>query len=201
MRTGVIRLGHGVYGSKEVHIVGRMIALGRVPTWVAPWVQNWANAGNVANVHLQYEDALLGPHRDGVAGRPFLVTDNGPPLRFKDLYLVASTLSATRFIVDYPSPLFLLLVAYSIEAYDLLLVRFPLLQNWLPELRYPINLLQPGTLVSAVSSIVDDSAARKLPVEGGIGCGGLCTSLEGLCSQVAAWNEWVEQRSMVKKQK
>ncbi|KAF7549253.1 hypothetical protein G7046_g8410 [Stylonectria norvegica] len=132
---------------------------------------------------------MLGAHGDSVAGRPYLVTDEGPPLRFQDLYTLLGTASATGFSVSYPSPLLLLLVAYGIEAWCLLLARFPLLQQWLAEPADPVNLLQPGTFGCSVSCIVDDSAARRAPGEGGFGYQGACTSVEGMCAQVVAWND------------
>ena len=191
MRTGAIRPGNAVYGSQGDYALSILLQKGNVPTFVAPNVQNWVHAGNVALAHLDFEATLLGPYADRSAGRPFSVTDNGPPVRFKDLYLIFMTSRTSGFIVTYPSPLLLLLFAHVIEAWSIVVNRFPFIQRFLPEPTGDISLLQPSTFVSASNCIVDDSSARKSPEEGGIGYRAVCTSLEGVCSQVVAWNDLV----------
>lgn len=199
MRTGAIRPGNAVYGSQGDPAIGRLLKNGRVPSFIAPWVQNWAHSGNVALAHLQYEDALLGPNKDQLSGRPFVVTDDGPPLRFKDLYHILSHIRIGGFIVQYPPPLLLLLLAYALEAYTILIARVTVLQRWFAEPTGDIRLLQPGTFVSAVNCIIDDSLARKSPEEGGFGYRSACTSVEGMCAQVMAWNELVDKTRLDKK--
>src|SRR3546814_20088234 len=66
-----------------------------------PGVHNWVNGRNVTQAHRLLEDARLGPHADRVAGRPFMVSDAGPPLRFQDVYDVLATTSATGMRVDH----------------------------------------------------------------------------------------------------
>lgn len=202
MRTGAIRPGNAVYGSQGDYALGVLLEKGEVPTFVAPNVQNWVHAGSVALAQIKYEDVCLGPYADRSAGRPFSVTDNGPPLRFKDLYLIFMTIRTAGFIVTYPPPLLLLIIAYCIETWSVVVNRFPILQRFLAEPKGDISLLQPGTFVSASNSIVDDSAARKSPEEGGIGYRAACTTLEGVCLQVVGWNDLVAktERDGVKKQ-
>ncbi|UNI14692.1 hypothetical protein JDV02_001294 [Purpureocillium takamizusanense] len=200
MRTAAIRPGNGVYGHKDDVILGRLIRLRRVPTYSAPWVHNWVNVHNVTQAHLRLEDALLGEHASKVAGRPFMVSDEGPGLRFQDVYDILSTTCSTGMRVDYPPPVLLLLLAYAIEAYCLLLARAPpLLRKLLllltaGEPREPVLLLQPALFSSSVTSIIDDSAARRTPAQGGLGYAPACTTLEGMCLQVVHWNEWVEEK-------
>ncbi|RDA85623.1 hypothetical protein CP532_3549 [Ophiocordyceps camponoti-leonardi (nom. inval.)] len=191
MRTGAIRPGNGVYGDVKDHIISPMLVWRQVLTCAAPWVQNWANVRNVAQAHLLLEAALLGGQADQVAGRPFMITDGGPPLRFQDLYTLLSATSSTGFRVWQPTPVLMLLVAYGIEAYCRLLARAGPLRRLMGEPKGLVRYLQPGTMSSSVTSIIDDSLARKRVEEGGLGYRPACTSLEGLCAQVHDWNERV----------
>ncbi|KAJ6446128.1 actin-like ATPase domain-containing protein [Purpureocillium lavendulum] len=194
MRTAAIRPGNGVYGHKDDTIVGRIMNLGRVPTYSAPWVHNWVNVRNVTQGHLRLEDAMLGEHADKVAGRPFMVSDEGPGLQFQDVYDILSTTSSTGMRIDHPPPILLLLVAYGIEAYCLLLEKLPLLKRVLREAQEPLVLFQPALFSSSVTAIIDDSAARRVPAEGGLGYAPSCTTLEGMCLQVVHWNQWIEEQ-------
>lgn len=126
----------------------------------------------------------------GCAGRPFVVTDPGPPLAFRDMYSLATELSVTRVTVTPVPPVALLILAHVIESYVSIVTRFPILTAWfgLREPRFPINYLQPSTLRGSMHILVDDSAAKKSIEEGGLGYRGVCTSLEGMCEELAAWN-------------
>ncbi|PHH88195.1 hypothetical protein CDD83_7854 [Cordyceps sp. RAO-2017] len=193
MRTAAIRPGNGVYGHRDDHIIAQMLGRPRMPTFAAPWAQSWAHVGNVALAHLLLEAALLGPKADKVAGRPFMISDGGAPLRFRDVYTVLGATASTGFSVSHPPPVAMLLLAYGVEAYCRLLARLPArLQGLVPEPGEPLCMLQPGTIASSVTSITDTSTARRRPDEGGLGYRPLCTTLEGLCAQVRDWNEWVE---------
>lgn len=189
MRTAAIRPGNGVYGNRHDHIVSYMLALRVVPTFAAPWVQNWANVRNVAQAHLLLEEALLGEHADRVAGRPFMISDDGPPLRFQDVYTMLETTSSTDFRVQYPPPVLMLTAAYGIEAYCRLLARAGPLRRLLREPGDLMQMLQPGTISTTVTSLTDTSAARRRPDEGGLGYRPACTTLEGLSAQLLEWNE------------
>ncbi|RDA94157.1 hypothetical protein CP533_6581 [Ophiocordyceps camponoti-saundersi (nom. inval.)] len=189
MRTGAIRPGNGVYGDSKDHIISPMLVWREVPTFAAPWVQNWANVRNVAQAHLLLEAALLGEQADRVAGRPFMITDGGPALRFSDMYALLSATSSTGFRIWQPAPVLMLLAAYGIETYCRLLARAGPMRRLLGEPSGLLQFMQPGTISSSVTTIIDDSAARKRPEEGGLGYRPACTSLEGLCAQVLDWNE------------
>ncbi|ROT41579.1 NAD(P)-binding protein [Sodiomyces alkalinus F11] len=189
LRTGVIRPGNGIYGASPDVIVTPVLTMDAFPTFSAPWVQNWVHGGNVALAHLDLEAALLGPHADAVAGRPFLVTDEGPPPRFADFYTALRTVCDPSPAVHYPPPVLLLALATVIEGWCLLLWHVPVLTRLgLREPPMPLYLLQRPCLNGAINCIIDDRAARRPVHEGGIGYHGVCTTMEGLCMQLADWN-------------
>ena len=172
-----------------------MLRMGDNVTWIPHVVQNFVNSRNVALAHLQFEAALaLAPGNDQpmprCAGRTFNVTDAGPPIAFADIYEAGEHLSATRVRTKRQSPLALLLVAYAIEAWCLLLARLPFLTTvfGLREPSGPIHMLQPAVFGVSIHTIVDDTAAKKSIAEGGIGYEAGCTTLEGVCEQILNWN-------------
>jgi nucleoside-diphosphate-sugar epimerase len=184
-RAGTIRPGNGVYGSPDDLLLGSTLRLGTIPTFTAPWVQNWVHGANVALAELQLEAALLGPHADaGMAGRPFLVTDPGPPPRFRDSYAALELLAKSPVKILYPPPVLMLLMAAAIETWCTVVRRLGL--KWEPE--PPLYFLQPACFDAAICSIIDDADARKRPAEGGIGYRGAFTTMEGVCQQIADWN-------------
>lgn len=196
MRTGAIRPGNTVYGHKDDLVIGQMLALNWVPSFNAAWVQNWVHSGNIALAHLGLEGALLGDHADKVAGRPFLVTDEGPAVEFNDTYKVMSATCVRGFTAVRPPPLLLLANFYVIEAWAVLGARFPALRRVIGEPKPPIDILQPGTAMSGVTSIVDDSDAKRAPKDGGFGYRPVCTTVEGLCELVGTWNERAVREEM-----
>jgi len=103
---------------------------------------------------------------------------------------LATELSVTRVAVTSVPPVALLIFAHVIESYVSIVTRFPFLTTWfgLREPRFPINYLQPSTLRGSMHILVDDSAAKKSIEEGGLGYDGVCTSLEGMCEELVAWN-------------
>ncbi|OAA42636.1 NAD(P)-binding domain protein [Metarhizium rileyi] len=196
-RTGCVRPGNGVYGHRDDNIIGRMLRRGRVPTFSAPWVQSWVSVRNVSLAHLLLEAALLA---GGASGRPFTVTDEGAPLRFEDLYLLLDELSVTGVRVDYPPPAALLLAAFAVERYCVLLERVPWLRGLgLREPSDPVCLFQPGIVDSAVTQIADDGDARRAVGEGGLGYRGVCETVEGICVMVGEWNAFVESSTHLTK--
>ncbi len=124
------------------------------------------------------------------AGRPFVVTDPGPPIMFGDMYNAVTELVTTPFKLTVTPPAMFLLITYVIEAYCLTLVRFPILTKvfGLKEPGHPINMLQPAILHATCNAIIDDRAIRKSVEDGGIGYHGACTTLEGMCQQILDWN-------------
>jgi nucleoside-diphosphate-sugar epimerase len=199
LRTGVIRPGNPVYGHRNDNVSGRMLGIGAFPSWVPANVQNWIYVKNASLAHLQYEDALLSEHGGKVAGRPFIVTDKGKPVRFQDIYTVLDSVSTNGIQVSYPPPLLMLALSYVVEWYALLINAVPLLGKYLSEPGEDIKWLQPGVHATSLHYLIDDSEARKKPAEGGIGYTPGCTTVEGLCSQILDWNKLVEDEEKIKK--
>ena len=186
MRTGIIRPGNAIYGHPDDKVLGRMLAMGSLPSFGANWAQSWIGVRNASLAHLQFEDALVGPHGGKLAGKAFLVTDNGPPLRLSDVHKILALASTNGLRVTYPPPLLMLLGAYIIEAWALAVTRIPFLVTVLGEPQDPVILFQPAVFSVAVSAAVDDSAARKPVSQGGIGYRPACTSLEGMTAQAVS---------------
>ncbi|KJZ73477.1 hypothetical protein HIM_07033 [Hirsutella minnesotensis 3608] len=195
MRTAAIRPGNGVYGHRNDRIIGHMLEVRKMPSFSEPWAQTWVNVRNVALGHLLLESALLGEHADKVAGRPFMVSDGGAPLRYRDLYKILSTASSTGFQIIVPPPILLFILAYCLEIYCLLLAKVPFLQRFLREPSESMGMLQPGTISSASSTFTDCTSAKRAPADGGIGYRPVCTTLEGLCAQLVDWNRAMETES------
>jgi hypothetical protein len=125
-----------------------------------------------------------------VGGKSFVITDPNAPVTFTDIYNLLELTSATGFSTTYIPPIFMLLVAYPVELYNLAKAFFPLLNRILPNLSPDINMLQPTLFsVSCCHVIANDSAAQKSIQEGGIGYRGVRTSLEGMCMVVKSWND------------
>ncbi|EGR50975.1 uncharacterized protein TRIREDRAFT_57647 [Trichoderma reesei QM6a] len=194
MRTGAIRPGNAVYGHVRDNVVGRMLGLKYCPTWVAGNVQSWCHVQNASLAHLLYEDALLGEHADKVAGRPYIVTDRGTPVRFDDVYRILDVASTTGLRVSYPPPVLMLLVCYVVEWYALVVNLVPALQRWVSEPGEPLRWVQPGVFATGLNCLVDDGEARRGVEEGGIGYRGGCLTVEGMCDEVRGWNELVGER-------
>ncbi|KAH6606425.1 hypothetical protein Trco_005578 [Trichoderma cornu-damae] len=201
LRTGAIRPGNAVYGHKDDNIAGRMLELKGFPSWVPANVQNWVHVQNVSLAHLLYEDALLGDHAGKVAGRPFMVTDRGKPLRFQDIYRVLGTTSTTGLRVSRPPPALMLILSYAVEWYAVLVNAVPLLGRFLSEPGEPVRWLQPGVHATSLHYFVDDSEAKKRPEDGGIGYTPCCTTVEGMCAQTLHWNAWVEREEEMERKK
>lgn len=196
LRTGAIRPGNAVYGHRNDNIVGKMLGIGNLPTWVAAVVQNWVHVKNASLAHLLYEDALLGDNVDKAAGRPFTVTDRGKPVRFDDIYFLLDTVSTTGLRMSYPPPVLMLVLSYLVEWYGLLVNAVPFLDRFLSEPGEPIRWVQPGVYATSLNYFVDDEEARRRPEDGGIGYMACCTTVEGMCAQVVDWNKWVEEMDM-----
>ncbi|CRK35347.1 hypothetical protein BN1708_006696 [Verticillium longisporum] len=197
LRTGAIRPGNSIYGGAGDFLVSATLNLPSLPTCTAPWVQNWAHASNVSLAHLLLEAALLGPHVDKarIAGRPFLVTDAGPPLRFDDFYTAMKAVAATFPTVRYPPPVLMMAIARVIELWCVTLWKSPFLARL--GMREPENflyLLQPACFTAAVNCHIDDSAAKRPVEEGGIGYQARCTTLEGICMQLLHLNRSVPNK-------
>ncbi|KAK4229078.1 hypothetical protein QBC38DRAFT_453703 [Podospora fimiseda] len=198
-RTGTIRPGNAIYGNKNDVCLGTVLRTLEHVSWVPDVIQNHVHSRNVAAAHLHFESALATPSPSdslpACAGRPFLVTDNGPPLRFHNVYIAPNEIAVKPIKLVSTPPVLMHILAFFLESWSLLLVRFPVLGEKLgwKEPSGPINQMQPAVLAVTIHSIVDDSKARKGVEEGGIGYKGACDSLEGFVTQIMEWNEEVER--------
>ncbi|KAI1339710.1 hypothetical protein F5Y15DRAFT_67342 [Xylariaceae sp. FL0016] len=192
MRTGCIRPANGVYGNPTDNTVGDPLSRAVLPTWVPHIVQSFVHGANVAIAHLHHEAALVArpssSGREGVAkvsGRPFVVTDPNPPIRYRDLYACIRSLSVHPFTTVRVPPALVLLLAHAAELYAELQHRAP---SWLPPLRGDIRHLKPG-IFSICTHLVGTNAEISRPVsEGGLGYEGALTTLQGMTLELLEWN-------------
>ncbi|KAK0618099.1 hypothetical protein B0T17DRAFT_509658 [Bombardia bombarda] len=194
-RTGTIRPGNGVYGQKNDVCVGQTIQEGSIVSWTPHIIQNFVNSRNVSLAHLLFEAALARKPMPSCAGRPFVVSDPGPPICFRDFYSLITQLPVTPVTEAYPPPIMLLLLSHAIETYSLALARLPFLKTvfGLKDLSGPLQNLQPAIFSVTAHTIADDSAVRRSVEEGGLGYSGVGTTVDGICEQIVSWNREQEQ--------
>lgn len=165
--------------------------------WATHIVQSFVHGINCALAHLQLEAVLADPSSASSpqAGRPFVVTDPGPPITYGDVYRVISALAATPFRLVSLPPAPMLLLSYAVEFYNLLPARLPRLAGWLP--RHPGSLvyLEPGLFSICTHLVGSMDDARRPVAEGGIGYRGVLTTLEGMCQEVLEWNSEQEEHA------
>ncbi|KAK0667176.1 hypothetical protein QBC41DRAFT_141160 [Cercophora samala] len=191
-RTGCLRPGNAIYGQKTDPLVGNILREGSYVAYVPQVIQSYVYSRNVSLAHLQFESALLpSATLPACAGRPFVITDAGPPITFRDMALACETLSEAKFSYSEASPLVIHTIAHMMEFWSLLLARFPFLTEWFGwrEAKGPIRMLQPAVLNVGIHSVVDDSKARKRVEEGGIGYTPVASTLEGIVTQIGEFNE------------
>lgn len=189
MRTGALRPGNAILGQRDV-IFANIMATGNTATFSRPWAQHYVYVGNVSLAHLQYEVAMLSSeHVDNVAARPWLITDKGKALYYKDCYRIFDLCLEKGLKVAVPPPGLLMAVAHMMEAYDVFRSYLPFFGQFLPFPGVPTCFLQPGTVDAAVNMVVDDSESRKTLEDGGIGYSPAYDSLQGICDMVTTFNE------------
>ncbi|KAI6084792.1 NAD(P)-binding protein [Hypoxylon rubiginosum] len=192
-RTGMIRPANGIYGSsKGDQVVGFCLRAGTVPSWMPNIVQNFASVGHVSLAHLLFEAALLrrteGDEMPRCAGRPFVVTDAGPPPMYEDFYsLLRATVETPRIRLVYLQPGLMLALAYVVEWIDLA-SRLPVLEWIVPRPRGDLAVLKPAVFSASMHYLASDAAARRSVDEGGIGFRHVHNTMEGICQQVLEWN-------------
>jgi len=130
----------------------------------------------------------------GCGGRTFAITDPGDVPSFGDTYTVMRVCCGVA-VTRLPSIL-MLVMAYAIEAYTLLLARFAALKAvGFAEPTGNIALLQPAVITSStVHQFAFDGPARKSVEEGGLGYEGVGTSLEGMVNQLVQYNQEVGRK-------
>ncbi|OTB08881.1 hypothetical protein M426DRAFT_316907 [Hypoxylon sp. CI-4A] len=194
-RTGMVRPANGVYGCSDGdQVVGWSLRAGTVPTWMRNVVQNFVSVGHVSLAHLLFEAALLEDESVSsgttpkCAGRPFTVTDAGPPPMYDDVYNLLKATAETRPIVPvYLQPGIMLAVSYVVEWIDLV-SRMPVLRWIVPRPTGDLAMLQPAVFTAGTHYLASDAAARRSIDNGGIGYKPIHNSLEGMCQQVLEFN-------------
>ena len=198
LRTGVIRPSNGVYGVGGDQLVEMYL---RDPnthvTWVSNNIQPFISVENCSLAHLCYEQRLVelghGGRNPDIGGRPFVVTDAGPPISYSDCYRTVEVLVDGNVKFHILSPSWMLLLAHVIQAYYLathFLSQSPnaLLRAagaFLPKLSSLMANLQPSLWnITSVHLVADSSNARARPEAGGLGYEPLWTSLEGMCQLI-----------------
>jgi hypothetical protein len=158
--------------------------------WTSHIVQSFAHGINVAVAHLDFEAVLACPDSatTSQAGRPFVITDPNPPIRYRDLYFLVQTLAATPFRTLSLPPIVMVLLSYPIEWYCLARARHAFLRRHLPELTGEAKHLKPA-IFSICTHLVASNAVASQPVSsGGLGYTGVLTTLEGMTQEVVEWN-------------
>lgn len=187
-RTGAIRPANGIYGhgvNNSSSLTWNYIRRGGSPTWIANVVAHFVNAQNVSIGHLAYENALISGKSRG--GKGYCVTDPNPPIIYGDLYFALTTLAHPTTPVKFPRVphLLMLILAYILEAYDLIRARY---LSFLPEMRGDLAMLRPSVFnVSAFAAIFTDDAAKSE-----IGYNPPINTLDGTLLALIDWNAKVE---------
>ncbi|KAI0469804.1 hypothetical protein GGR56DRAFT_244283 [Xylariaceae sp. FL0804] len=196
-RTGSIRPANAIYGSsKGDQAVGLCLRSGTFPSWMPAIVQNFVHAGHVSLAHLHFEAALLRSDKmPKCAGRPFVVTDAGPPPTFGDMYhLLELTAEKPPIKVIILQPGLMLVLAHVVELFSIGSL-MPVLKWIVPRPRGDLALLQPAVFTAGTHYLATDSLARRSVEDGGIGLRHVHNTIEGMCQQVLEWN--VEQELRV----
>lgn len=146
------------------------------------------DAENISISHLDLEKALLTPE-SGVGGQTFVITDPNAPIAFSDIYNLLSLCAVTPFKTINIPPVLMLLLCYPMEWYVRFKQNFSSIGRLLPTPSVDVAMLQPTIFnISTAHLVASDAKARQKIGEGGIGYKGVRTTLEGMCTEVVAWN-------------
>ena len=198
LRTGAIRPGNGIYGvGGDQHVEKHLKEPGSHPTWESTTIQPYIAVENCSLAHLCYEQRLVELERGGrnpdIGGRPFIVTDGGPPITSGDYIRTVEILAGGGVKFQILSASSMLLLAHVIQAYYLTTYFLSQSPNTilravgalLPKVSPLLTLLQPSIWsMTNIHLTVDDSNARARPEAGGLGYEPIWTTLEGICQVV-----------------
>lgn len=187
-RTGAIRPSNAIYGSSVGdQVVGVVLRSGAAQSWMFNIVQNFVHGGHISLGHLEFEAALMRKEMPKCAGRPFIITDDGPPPTYGDMYHLCKLTAETPVKLTSLPPAPFLIIAHIVELVAMA-SRTPILKLIFPEPKGTLAILQPGVFHAALNYVATDAAARRSVEQGGLGFQPIVTSMEGMCSQVAEWN-------------
>jgi len=192
--TGAIRPGHAIYGhgvENSSSLTWDYLRRGGSPSWIRYVAANFVNCQNVSIGHLAYEDALIRKKNSG--GKGYCVTDPNPPIRYGLLYETLSALAhpLTPIAFPYIPHINMLLLAYAIEAYQLLQHRY---LSALPKITGDVAMIQPAMFnMCTLHVIYTDTAAQEE-----IGYRAPIKTLEGFVLAVLDWNKKIEEKAKSK---
>lgn len=170
-----------------VKTIGMVLRSKGAKTWMQNIVQNFVHGGHISLGHLRFEEALLRKEMPKCAGRPFVITDDGAPPTYGDMYHLISITADTPVKVQSvpPAPIFVL--AHIVERMAIA-SRMPILKWIIPKPKGELAVLQPGLFNAALHYVATDKAAQQSVEQGGLGFRHVFTTMEGMCQQVLDWN-------------
>ncbi|KAI0160304.1 dehydrogenase-like protein [Xylariaceae sp. FL1272] len=185
-RTGTIRPANGIYGSSEGdQVVGLVLRSQGTQSWMPHIMQNFVSSGHISLGHLLFEAALLRKRMPKCAGRPFVITDDGAPPQFGDVYRLCEVVAETPIKVTFLPPGIFFVISHIVEWF-VAASRIPGLKFLQP--KGDISLLQPGVFHASLNYLATDAAAQRSVEDGGIGFKHAHNSIEGMCQQLVEWN-------------
>jgi hypothetical protein len=156
-------------------------------TWMTNIVQNFVHGGHISLGHLLFEAALMRKDMPACAGRPFVITDEGAPPTYGDMYHLCKLTSEKPVTLTKLPPALFLILAHVIELFAIG-SRTPVLKWVIPEPKGTLAILQPGVFHAALNFVANDAAACRSVEKGGLGFKHVHNSMEGMCQQVLEWN-------------
>ncbi|KAF8067715.1 3-beta hydroxysteroid dehydrogenase/isomerase family-domain-containing protein [Lyophyllum atratum] len=193
LRTGCIRPGNGVFGSRGDMLCGAYLVRQTNPTWIANTMQSFCYVENCVLAHLCFEQRLAERQAGGanpdIGGQAFMIADPGPVPTYGDVYTTLETLTDGECTFPKLPPTLMLAVATFVEWYylgrQLLISNGYAIGKKLPPITGDLVNLQPSLFaLTSVHLIFDDSRARLPPEKGGLGYKGAWTTFEGLYKTV-----------------
>ncbi|KAI0447784.1 3-beta hydroxysteroid dehydrogenase/isomerase [Xylaria telfairii] len=187
-RTGAIRPSNAIYGSSNGdQVVGVVLRTQAAQSWMSNIVQNFVHGGHISLGHLYFEAALLRKEMPKCAGRPFVITDDGPPPTYGDMYYLCHVAAKTPVKLTFLPPLPFLILSHIVELVAIG-SRTPILKWIFPEPKGTLAILQPGVFHASLHYVSTDKAAQQSVEKGGLGFKHVHNTIEGMCQQVLEWN-------------
>ncbi|GAW14399.1 hypothetical protein ANO14919_038010 [Xylariales sp. No.14919] len=187
-RTGAIRPCNAIYGSSNNdQVVGMVLRTGGAQSWMPNIVQNFVHSAHISLGQLQFEAALLRKEMPKCAGRPFIITDDGPPPTYGDMYHLCKITAETPVKLTFLPPALLLILSHIVELVSIA-SRTPILKWIFSEPKGTLAILQPGVFHAGLNYVGTDKAAQRSVEQGGLGFRHAHTTMEGMCQQVLEWN-------------
>ncbi|KAI0280426.1 hypothetical protein BGY98DRAFT_964306 [Russula aff. rugulosa BPL654] len=190
LRTGCLRPGIGIYGTRGDILCSAYLARQVNPPWAQDILQNFIYVENVSLAHFYYEQ--LPQSNPDLGGQVFGIVDTGPPVTYGDLYTVLTTLTNGQTVLPRLSATAMLLLSHVLEGLHLLRPFLRRLSQFVPTLSAGLVNLQPPLFsLTTVHPIWDDSR--------GLGYELQWTTLTALCKPVQEHNKTngrFEARSM-----